>query len=197
APNGYVGFSRLSMLSPDGRCKAFDARANGFVRGEGAGMLVLKPLALALADHDRIYALIRATGVNQDGRTPGMTVPSLESQAALVRDCCRLAGISPGAIQYVEAHGTGTLVGDPIEARALGTELSAGRPAGSCCVVGSVKTNIGHLEPASGIAGLIKVALALKHRQIPANLHFNEPNPDIPFEALRLRVPRTLEPWPT
>jgi amino acid adenylation domain-containing protein/non-ribosomal peptide synthase protein (TIGR01720 family) len=159
-------------------------------------MLVLKPLALALADHDRIYALIRASGVNQDGRTPGMTVPSLESQAALVRDCCRLAGIQPGAIQYVEAHGTGTLVGDPIEARALGTELLAGRPAGNCCLVGSVKTNIGHLEPASGIAGLIKVALALKHRQIPANLHFNEPNPDIPFEALRLRVPRTLEPWP-
>ena len=196
APNGYIGFSRLSMLSPDGRCKAFDAKANGFVRSEGAGMVVLKPLSRALADQDRIYAVIRATAVNQDGRTPGMTVPSLQSQAALIREACALAGISPGSIQYVEAHGTGTLVGDPIEARALGSELSVGRPDGQACVMGSVKTNIGHLEPASGIAGLIKLALALKHRQIPANLHFHEPNPDIPFEALRLRVPSTLEPWP-
>ena len=114
----------------------------------------------------------------------------------MLRDTCRLAGIVPGRVQYVEAHGTGTLVGDPIEARALGTELSVGRPEGTACIIGSVKTNIGHLEPASGIAGLIKVALALKHRQIPANLHFEQPNPEIPFEALRLRVPRTLEPWP-
>jgi amino acid adenylation domain-containing protein/non-ribosomal peptide synthase protein (TIGR01720 family) len=196
SPDGYIGFSRLSMLSPDGRCKAFDARANGFVRSEGAGMVVLKPLSRALADKDRIYALIRATGVNQDGRTPGMTVPSQESQAALLRDTCRLARITPGAIQYVEAHGTGTLVGDPIEARALGAELSIGRPRGGSCIIGSVKSNIGHLESASGIAGLIKVALALKQRQIPANLHFDQPNPEIPFEALRLRVPRTLEPWP-
>lgn len=195
-PDGYIGFSRLSMLSPDGRCKAFDSRANGFVRSEGAGMVVLKPLARALADNDRIYALIRATAVNQDGRTPGMTVPSQQSQAALVRDACRQAGILPGEIQYVEAHGTGTQVGDPIEAQALGEELSVGRPEGNCCLIGSVKTNIGHLESAAGIAGLIKVALALKHRQVPANLHFLQPNPDIPLDALRLRIPRTLEPWP-
>ena len=196
APNGFIGFSRLSMLSPDGRCAAFDARANGFVRAEGAGMVVLKPLARALADNDRIYALVRATGVNQDGRTPGMTVPSQEAQAELVRDCCRLAGIDPATIQYVEAHGTGTQVGDPIEARALGTTLSPGRSPTQPCILGSVKTNIGHLEPASGIAGLIKLALSLHHRQIPANLHFNEPNPNIPFAELGLRVPRILEPWP-
>ncbi len=195
-PDGYIGFSRLSMLSPDGRCKSFDAEGNGFVRGEGAGMVVLKPLARALADHDRIYAMIRATGVNQDGRTQGMTVPSQQSQAELVRETCRQAGIVPGTIQYVEAHGTGTPVGDPIEARALGQELMVGRPEGQACVIGSVKTNIGHLESAAGIAGLIKLALALKHSEIPANLHFHKPSPDIPFETLRVRVPRSLEPWP-
>ena len=136
-PNGYIGFSRLSMLSPDGRCKAFDASANGFVRSEGAGMVVLEPLSRALAEGRRIYAIIRATGVNQDGRTPGMTVPSQESQAELVRDCCRMAGVEPGTIQYVETHGTGTPVGDPIEARALGSVLSATIPplpnVGSSC----------------------------------------------------------------
>jgi acyl transferase domain-containing protein/acyl carrier protein len=195
-PGGYIGFSRLSMLSPDGRCKAFDASANGFVRSEGAGVVVLKPLARAIADGDRVYALIRATGVNQDGRTGGMTVPSQSAQEDLLRQTCHQAGLEPGQIQYAEAHGTGTLVGDPIEARALGNVLSAGRPAADRCLVGSVKTNIGHLEPASGIAGLIKVALALQHRQIPANLHLREPNPEIPFEALQLRVPVRLEPFP-
>jgi len=195
-PGGYIGFSRLSMLSADGRCKAFDATANGFVRSEGAGVVVLKPLAKAIADGDRVYALIRATGVNQDGRTGGMTVPNQAAQEELLRQTCRQAGIAPARIQYVEAHGTGTLVGDPIEARALGNVLSAGRPAADRCLVGSVKTNIGHLEPASGIAGLIKVALALQHRQIPPSLHFREPNPEIPFDALQLRVPVSLEPFP-
>jgi acyl transferase domain-containing protein/NADPH:quinone reductase-like Zn-dependent oxidoreductase/SAM-dependent methyltransferase/acyl carrier protein len=195
-PGGYVGFSRLSMLSPDGRCKAFAADANGFVRSEGAGIVVLKPLAQALADGDRSYALIRSTGCNQDGRTGGMTVPSQVAQEELLRQTCRQAGIDPAQIQYVEAHGTGTLVGDPIEARALGNVLSVGRPSNERCLVGSVKTNVGHLEPASGIAGLIKLALALKHQQIPASLHFNTPNPDIPFDALKLRVPVSLQPFP-
>jgi acyl transferase domain-containing protein/NADPH:quinone reductase-like Zn-dependent oxidoreductase/acyl carrier protein len=195
-PDWYIGFSRLGMLSPDGRCHAFDAAANGFVRGEGAGMIVLKPLSLALADNDRIYAVIRGTAVNQDGRTPGLTVPSEEAQAALLRQAYHNAGVEPATVQYIEAHGTGTLVGDPIEARALGCVLSADRPADRPCIVGSVKTNIGHLEAGSGIAGLIKTALALHHRRIPGNLHFHQPNPAIDFAQLRLRVPTRLETWP-
>lgn len=195
-PDWYIGFSRLGMLSPDGRCHAFDAGANGFVRGEGAGMVLLKPLNRALADGDRIYAVIRGTAVNQDGRTPGMTVPSQEAQEALLRQAYRNAGLSPAQVQYVEAHGTGTLVGDPIEAAALGHVLSAARPADRPCLVGSVKTNIGHLEAGSGIAGVIKTALALYHRRIPGNLHFVRPNPAIDFARLRLRVPVRCEEWP-
>jgi acyl transferase domain-containing protein/aryl carrier-like protein len=195
-PDWYVGFCRMGMLSPDGRCRAFDARANGFVRSEGAGMVVLKPLARARADGDRVYALIRGTAVNQDGRTAGMTVPSQEGQEAVIRQACRTAGIAPAQIQYVETHGTGTPVGDPIEARALGRVLSAGRPEGQPCVIGSVKTNIGHLEAGAGIAGLIKVALALHHRRIPGNLHFEHPNPEIDLAGLHLRVPTQCEPWP-
>jgi acyl transferase domain-containing protein/NADPH:quinone reductase-like Zn-dependent oxidoreductase/aryl carrier-like protein len=195
-PDWYVGFSRLGMLSPDGRCHAFDAAANGFVRGEGAGMIVLKPLTRALADNDRIYAVIRGSAVNQDGRTPGLTVPSEEAQEALLRQAYQNAGVDPSAVQYVEAHGTGTLIGDPIEARALGRVLSANRPADRPCLIGSVKTNIGHLEAGSGIAGLIKTALALHHRRIPGNLHFHQPNPAIDFAQLRLRVPTRTEPWP-
>ncbi|HWG44788.1 MAG TPA: type I polyketide synthase [Gemmataceae bacterium] len=195
-PDWYVGFSRLGMLSPSGRCRAFDAGANGFVRGEGVGMVVLKPLSRALADGDRIYAVIRGTVLNQDGRTPGMTVPRQEAQEALLRQAYQQAGISPTQVQYIEAHGTGTLVGDPIEAQALGHVLAANRPADRPCVIGSVKTNIGHLEAGSGIAGLIKAALALHHRRIPGNLHFDQPNPAIDFEQLRLRVPLRCEPWP-
>jgi amino acid adenylation domain-containing protein len=195
-PDWYVGFSRMGMLSPDGRCKAFDARANGFVRSEGAGMVVLKPMAKAIADGDRIYALIRGTAVNQDGRTEGMTVPNQESQEDLLRQACRNAGVSPLAIQYIEAHGTGTPVGDPIEAKAIGNIVGAGRSLDSACILGSVKTNIGHLEAGSGIAGLIKTALALHHQRIPGNLHFEQPNPDIDFQQLRVRVPTKSEPWP-
>jgi acyl transferase domain-containing protein len=159
-------------------------------------MIALKPLAQALADGDRVYAIVRGTALNQDGRTPGMTVPSQEAQEALLHDACRDARVEPSAIQSVEAHGTGTRVGDPIEARALGQVLSDGRRDDQPCVIGSVKTNIGHLEAAAGIAGLIKVALALHHRQIPGNLHFDRPNPDIDWSALRLRVPTRSEPWP-
>src|SRR6185437_13060294 len=195
-PDWYVGFSRLGMLSPSGRCRAFDAGANGFVRGEGVGMVVLKPLSRALADGDRIYAVIRGTVLNQDGRTPGMTVPRQEAQEALLRQAYQQAGISPTQVQYIEAHGTGTLAGVPIEAQALGHVLAANRPADRPCVIGSVKTNIGHLEAGSGIAGLIKAALALHHRRIPGNLHFDQPNPAIDFEQLRLRVPLRCEPWP-
>ena len=184
------------MLSPDGRCKAFDASANGFVRAEGAGVVVLKPLSKALADGDPVYALIVGSGANQDGRTSGIAMPSQTAQAALLRETYGRAGIAPSQVSYVEAHGTGTAIGDPIEANALGEVLSSGRSKGQYCVMGSVKTNIGHLEAAAGIAGVIKVALALKHRMIPPNLHFRTPNPNIPFEELQLRVPCALEPWP-
>jgi len=196
-PESTIGFSRASMLSPDGRCKAFDARANGYTRAEGAGIVVLKPLTDALADGDPIYAVIRGSAINEDGHTSGITVPGRAAQEAMLRDAYRRAGFSPGEVQYVEAHGTGTPVGDPIEAQALGTVLSTGRPPGSYCVIGSVKTNIGHLEAGAGMAGLIKVALMLKHREIPPILHLQELNPNIPFDELQLRVPRTLEPWPT
>ena len=196
-PDWYVGFCRLGMLSAHGRCRAFAAGADGFVRSEGAGLVVLKPLARALADGDRVYAVIRGTAVNQDGRTPGMTVPSQDAQETLLRDACRDAGIAPVGIQYVEAHGTGTPVGDPIEARALGRVLSQGRPDGQPCLIGSVKTNIGHLEAGAGIASLIKAALSLQHRRVPGNLHFDRPNPEIDFDGLLLRVPTRSEPWPT
>ena len=200
-PDFYVAFSQLGVLSPDGRCKTFDSRANGYVRSEGAGMILLKPLSAALQDGDEVYAVVRGTALNQDGRTPGMTVPSQEAQERLLRRACERAGVSPDQIQYVEAHGTGTPVGDPIEARALGSIYGKSRLVGaskedrSPCRIGSVKTNIGHLEAGAGIASMIKVALAMHHRQIPAHLHFENPNPDIDFAGLNLQVPQTLTPW--
>jgi acyl transferase domain-containing protein/aryl carrier-like protein len=196
APTMTIAESKGGFLSPDGRCKAFDASANGYARGEGAGVVLIKPLSRAQADGDPIYALIRGTAVTQDGHTNGITVPNGAAQEAVMRLAYQRAGILPKDIQYVEAHGTGTPVGDPIEAHAIGTVLSADRPATEKCIIGSVKTNIGHLEAAAGVAGLIKTALALKHRQIPPHLHFHNPNPDIPFEELQLRVPTSLEPWP-
>ena len=187
-PELTIGFSKASMLSPDGRCKSFDARANGYVRGEGAGVVILKPLARALADGDRIYAVIRATAVNQDGRTAGISVPNQASQEANIVEALRLADIAPESVQYVEAHGTGTPVGDPIEAAALGAVYGKARKPEDRCVIGSIKSNVGHLEAAAGIAGLIKAALCLRHRQIPKTLHFENPNPQIAFDDLRLRV---------
>jgi acyl transferase domain-containing protein/acyl carrier protein len=195
-PEFTVAESKGGFLSPDGRCKSFDARANGYVRGEGAGIVVLKPLSAALAAGDPIYALIRATGINQDGHTKGITVPSRSAQEALLRDVYWRAGVAPADVQYVEAHGTGTAVGDPIEVGALGAVLSTGRPDDQPLIVGSAKTNIGHLEAAAGAAGLIKAALCLKHGAIPPNLHFQSPNPAIPFDELKVRVPTRLEPWP-
>lgn len=191
-----VSFGKAGFMAPDGRCKAFDSRANGYVRSEGAGVVLLKPLSQAIADGDLIYAVIRGSAVNQDGRSNGLTAPNPWAQEALLKEAYRQAGISPHQVQYIEAHGTGTQLGDPIEMKALGKVLAQGRSAGSDCLVGSVKTNIGHLEAAAGIAGLIKVALSLYHRQIPPSLHFQQPNPYIPFKNLPLRVPTTLEPWP-
>src|SRR5262249_26997084 len=196
-PDVTITFSRASMLSPDGRCKAFDARANGYVRGEGAGIVVLKLLSRALLDGDRIHAVIRGTAVNQDGRTSTITVPSRDAQVAMLRQACARANVHPGRIDYVEAHGTGTALRDPIEADAIGTVLGAGRRADNACMMGSIKTNIGHLEPAAGIAGLIKAALCVREGAIPPNLHFDEPSPHIDFAALGIRVPRTFTAWPT
>jgi acyl transferase domain-containing protein/acyl carrier protein/ubiquinone/menaquinone biosynthesis C-methylase UbiE len=195
-PEGTIGFSKASMLAPDGRCKSFDARANGYVRSEGAGVLVLKPMSRALTDGDPIYAVVRGTAVNQDGRTTGISLPNRAAQEAMLSEAYRHAGIAPEDVQYIEAHGTGTPVGDPIELNAIGEVVGRRRPPEAPCIVGSVKTNIGHLEAASGVAGLIKTALSLKYGQIPATLHFETPNPDIPFEALNLRVPQTLQQWP-
>ncbi|WP_165227155.1 non-ribosomal peptide synthetase/type I polyketide synthase [Aquisphaera insulae] len=196
SPEVAENFARLGFLAPDGRCKAFDAKADGYVRGEGAGVVVLKPLSKAIADGDPIHAVIRGGAVNQDGRTNGLTAPSGAAQEAVLRAAYRDAGITPGDISYVEAHGTGTLLGDPIEAAALGAVLAEGRAPGRPCAIGSVKTNVGHLEAAAGVAGLIKAVLALRNRSIPPSLNFDEPNPYIPFDALGLRVPTAAEPWP-
>lgn len=195
-PEMTIAMSKASMLSPDGRCKAFDSRANGYVRSEGAGVVVLKTLSAALADGNPIYAVIRGSAVNQDGKTVGISVPSGVAQAALIREACQKAGVSPGAIQYVEAHGTGTPVGDPIEANALGSVLAQDRPAGTACLLGSVKTNIGHLESASGVAGLIKAALCLERGVIPKSLHFENANPKIDLPKLQLKIATQPEPWP-
>ncbi|HEX8650761.1 MAG TPA: amino acid adenylation domain-containing protein [Pyrinomonadaceae bacterium] len=195
-PELTINFSKAGVMAHDGRCKAFDAGANGYVRAEGAGMVVLKTLSRALADGDSIYAVIRGSAVNSDGRSNGIMAPNRQAQEAVLREAYQRAGVSPGQVQYVEAHGTGTILGDPIEAQALGTVLASGRPPGRFCSIGSVKTNLGHLEGGSGIAGLIKVALALQHRTIPASLHYTEPNPLIHFQELQLKVQQTLTPWP-
>ncbi len=197
SPDITVNFTKAGFMAPDGRCKPFDSRANGYVRSEGTGAVLLKPLSRALADGDRVYAVIRGSSVNHGGRSNGLTAPNRQAQEAVLREAYLDAGVSPGQVQYVEAHGTGTALGDPIEAAALGAVLSQDRPAGSLCAIGSVKSNLGHLESAAGIAGLIKVALSLHHQQLPATLHFQQPNPHIPFAQLPLRVQQALEPWPT
>jgi 1-acyl-sn-glycerol-3-phosphate acyltransferase len=189
-----IGFCKASMLSPSGECRAFDASANGYSRGEGTGVVVLKPLEKALADSDPIYAVVAGTAINQDGHTTGMTVPSAAAQAAGLREALRHAGIDAADVDYVEAHGTGTPVGDPIEASAIAAVFGAGRTAP--LPIGSVKTNIGHLEAASGVAGLIKAALAIKHRALPPSLHFTTANPMIDMAASGIRVVTRLEPWP-
>lgn len=195
-PDDTVFFSKSGALSPDGVCRVFDARANGTVRSEGAGVVVLKPLARAIADGDPVYAVIRGSVVNQDGASSGLMAPNGAAQQAMLREAYDLAGIAPAQVQYIEAHGTGTPLGDPIEVNALGAVLGQGRAAGQHCVLGSAKTNIGHTEAAAGIAGVIKVALAMKHRLLPGNLHFEHPNPAIPFDTLPFVVPTSAMPWP-
>ncbi len=197
-PSVSIGYSRSKMLSPDGRSKFGDAKANGYVRSEGVGIVVLKRLSDAIADGDRIYAVIRGSAVNNDGRSSELLVaPGVQSQIRLLREAYENAGVDPSQVGYVEAHGTGTPVGDPVELEALGTVLSQNRDASRPCRVGSVKTNIGHTEAASGVAGLIKVALILNNKTIPASLHFKEPNPKVPWSVLRLEMQTKLAPWPT
>ncbi len=195
-PDLTVNFSRAGMMAPDGRCKAFDAAANGYVRSEGCGVVVLKPLSKALADGDPVYAVVRGSAVNQDGRSNGLTAPNGQAQEAVLRAACRDAGIAAADIDVIEAHGTGTALGDPIEALALSSVLAEGRPTDRPVLLGSVKTNIGHLESAAGVAGLIKTVLALKHGEIPASLHYHAANPHIPFDQLPLRVVTERQLWP-
>ena len=195
-PDSTVAMARFGGLSADGRCFTFDARANGYVRGEGAGMVVLKPLSRARADGDRVYGVIRGSAVNNDGASNGLTAPNPRAQEAVLRAACARAGVAPTEVRYVEAHGTGTQLGDPIEVRALGAVLGAGRPATRPLVIGSVKTNIGHLESAAGVASLIKVALCLRHGALPPSLHVQTLNPHIAFDALGVRVQTALGPWP-
>ncbi|WP_416965879.1 type I polyketide synthase [Streptomyces sp. Agncl-13] len=196
APESALGASRFGGLSPDGRCYTFDARANGYVRGEGGGLVVLKPLDQALRDGDDIVCVIRGSAVNNDGATDGLTVPSAAAQADVVRAAHEQAGITPDAVQYVELHGTGTPVGDPVEAAALGEAIGRHRPADHPLAVGSAKTNVGHLEGAAGIVGLLKVALSIRHRRLPPSLNYATPNPAIPLDELRLRVQTGLTTWP-
>lgn len=191
-PEFVITMCKGRFLSPDARCKAFDASANGYVRGEGVGILVVKPLAQAQADGDNIHAVVLGTGINQDGRTNGITVPNGSAQQALMRTVLDQAGVRPTQIRYVEAHGTGTQVGDPIEATSLGTVLGEGRSQNEFCWIGSVKSNIGHLEAAAGVAGIIKTVLCLQKRAVPPNLHFTDPNPSIDFEAMPIRVPQEV-----
>lgn len=196
APDTTLAIAKAGILSPDGRCKTFDASANGFVRGEGVGLVLLKPLARARADGNRVYATIRATTVLHSGRSEWIMAPSVPVQASMLRTAYRRAGIDPSEVDFVELHGTGTQKGDPIEAEALGEVVGAGRSPDRPCLVGSVKTNIGHLDSAAGIAGLIKTALAIHHRQIPPSLHLDTINPQIKPRALGLSVASALTPWP-
>ncbi|MFC8662564.1 beta-ketoacyl synthase N-terminal-like domain-containing protein [Streptomyces sp. NPDC057199] len=191
-PAVTLGFQRAGALAPDGRCKAFDASADGIVRGEGCGVVVLKRLADAERDGDRVLAVIHATAVNSDGRSNGLTAPNAEAQCALLAE----AHTAPTTVDYVEAHGTGTALGDPIEASALGAVLGRDRSLDQPLLIGSAKTNLGHLEAAAGIAGLIKTVLALHHGEIPAHLHFTRPGPHADLDALGLRVVGSPEPWP-
>ncbi|WP_341720551.1 type I polyketide synthase [Micromonospora sp. FIMYZ51] len=195
-PDSTLAFARAGALSPDGRCHVFDARANGTVRGEGGGVVVLKRLADALADGDRIHGVLLGSAVNNDGGGAGLTVPDGDAQRELLRDACAQAGVDPAQVSYVELHGTGTRAGDPVEAQALGSVFGLGRPEEQPLLVGSVKTNIGHLDAAAGVIGLIKVLLSLGHGALPASLHYREPNPAIPMDRLRLRVNDTTSPWP-
>ncbi|MEB3358054.1 MAG: beta-ketoacyl synthase N-terminal-like domain-containing protein [Synechococcales bacterium] len=195
-PDLSVAFAKAQMLAADGRCKTFDVAADGYGRSEGCGVVVLKRLADAEQAGDRILAVIHGSAINQDGRSNGLTAPNGPAQQAVIRQALDNAGIAPAAIQYVEAHGTGTPLGDPIEVAALQAVLGHDRAIAQRCAIGSVKTNIGHLEAAAGIAGLMKVVLALHHQQIPPHLHLNQLNPQVILEGTPFFIPTQTEAWP-
>ncbi|MFC8452064.1 SDR family NAD(P)-dependent oxidoreductase, partial [Kitasatospora sp. NPDC057223] len=196
APDSTLGAARFGGLSPQGRSFTFDERADGYVRGEGGGAVVLKPLAAALADGDPVYGVILGSAVGNDGATESLTVPGQAGQEEVLRRAYQRAAVDPAEVGYVELHGTGTKVGDPIEAAALGAVLGRGRPAGNPLLVGSAKTNVGHLEGAAGIVGLLKVLLSLRAGELPGTLNHVTPNPAIPLDDLGLRVPTETQPWP-
>lgn len=196
-PHITIAYSQSKMMAPDGHCKFGDHRADGYVRSEGAGLVVLKRLSDAIADGDRVYAVIQGSAVNNDGRSGDyLATPSQAGQMEMLRRAYQNAGITPDKVQYIEAHGTGTRAGDPVEIGAIGQICSVNRPADQPLFVGSVKTNLGHTEGAAGVAGLIKIALAVYHRHIPASLHLEQKNPAIPWDAYKLDIPQTLTPWP-
>jgi amino acid adenylation domain-containing protein len=195
SPEYFVAMSRMKAHSPDGRCKAFDHRANGIASGEGAGAVLLKPLSRALEDRDQIYAVIKGSAINHGGQANGLTAPNPRAQADLVAHALDVAGVSAESISYVEAHGTGTSLGDPIEIEGLTQAFRRYTDRNQFCAVGSVKTNIGHLEPAAGVSGLIKVILSMQHRQLPPSLHFERPNPIIPFAESPFKVNTELREW--
>ena len=196
SPHVMVSFSQARMLAADGRSKTFDASADGYSRGEGCGVVVLKRLSDAMANHDTILGVIRGTAVNQDGPSGGLTVPNGASQQKVIRRALEVAGVAPAEVSYVETHGTGTPLGDPIEVEALAKVYGEGRSTESPLVIGSVKTNIGHLEPAAGMAGLIKLLLAFQHEVLPRHLHFTAPNPHIPWRELPVSVASEATAWP-
>ncbi len=195
SPEQTITFSQAHMMAADGRCKTFDASADGYVRGEGCGVVVLKRLSDALRDGDNIQAVIRGSAVNQDGLTNGLTAPNGPSQQAVIRQALEKAGVKPAQISYVETHGTGTSLGDPIEVNSLKKVLMEGRDVNQPCWIGSVKTTIGHLESAAGIAGLIKVVLSLQNKEIPPHLHLKQLNPYIKIKNTTIQIPTELQPW--
>ncbi len=196
-PAMTIALSKAHMMAPDGRCKAFDASADGYVRGEGCGVIVLKRLRDAVAQGDRILAIVRGSAVNHDGRSNGLSAPNGPVQEAVLRAALQDAGLAPQDIQYIEAHGTGTRLGDPIEIEALMAVLCSDRPAASPLILSSVKTNIGHLESAAGIAGLIKIILMLRNKQIPPHLHLHNLNPLLAVEQSPIVIPTELRDWPS
>ncbi len=195
-PETYVSFSKWGMFSPDGRCRTFDADAAGFVRSEGCGAVILKPLSKAIVDGDKILAVIRGTAANQDGPSSGLSVPNGLAQEQVIRLALHNAGVKPEEVQFVETHGTGTTLGDPIEVEALGAVYGAGHSKENPLLIGAAKTNLGHMESASGVAGLIKVVLSLYHQEIPPNLHLKKLSPQMPWEKLPIVVPSQRTPWP-
>ncbi|MGA5462184.1 SDR family NAD(P)-dependent oxidoreductase [Mycobacterium sp. NPDC050041] len=194
-PATMITFSNAQMLAPDGKCKTFDAAADGYVRGEGCGVIVIKRLEDAVRDGDRIRAVIRGSAINQDGASGGLTVPNGVAQQRVIADALKRADLEPSDVGYLEAHGTGTSLGDPIEAQAAGAVLGAGRDPGRPLLIGSAKTNIGHLEAAAGIAGVIKVILSLENETLPKHLHFENPSPHIPWDRLPVQVVTETMPW--